>query len=109
MQAVKPAAAAVPAAERRPAPPLRAAEDRVEPVRGIRRAMAKAMAQSLAIPHFGYCDEVDVSRLVQLRPVLRPQADRQGVRLSYMPFFLKVRACLPASRLTRQASLLHTA
>lgn len=85
----KPASA--PAVERQPvrATPLRVAEDRVEPVRGIRKAMAKTMAQSLAIPHFGYCDEVDVSRLVTLRPILKPFAERQGVRLSYMPFFIK--------------------
>ncbi|XP_037288427.2 dihydrolipoamide branched chain transacylase E2 [Rhipicephalus microplus] len=68
---------------------LKAVEDRVEQVKGIRKAMAKTMAQSLAIPHFGYCDEIDVTRLVELRPILKPLADRVGVRLSYMPFFVK--------------------
>ncbi|XP_037527186.1 LOW QUALITY PROTEIN: lipoamide acyltransferase component of branched-chain alpha-keto acid dehydrogenase complex, mitochondrial-like [Rhipicephalus sanguineus] len=68
---------------------LRAVEDRVEQVKGIRKAMAKTMAQSLAIPHFGYCDEINVTRLVELRPVLKPLADRIGVRLSFMPFFVK--------------------
>ncbi|KAH7985446.1 hypothetical protein HPB52_025629 [Rhipicephalus sanguineus] len=68
---------------------LRAVEDRVEQVKGIRKAMAKTMAQSLAIPHFGYCDEINVTRLVELRPVLKPLADRMGVRLSFMPFFVK--------------------
>uniref|UniRef100_A0A131XF26 Dihydrolipoamide acetyltransferase component of pyruvate dehydrogenase complex n=1 Tax=Hyalomma excavatum TaxID=257692 RepID=A0A131XF26_9ACAR len=68
---------------------LKAVEDRVEQVKGIRKAMAKTMAQSLAIPHFGYCDEINVTRLVELRPILKPLADRMGVRLSFMPFFVK--------------------
>ncbi|XP_065299301.1 lipoamide acyltransferase component of branched-chain alpha-keto acid dehydrogenase complex, mitochondrial [Dermacentor albipictus] len=68
---------------------LHAVADRVEQVKGIRKAMAKTMAQSLAIPHFGYCDEINVTRLVELRPILKPLADQIGVRLSYMPFFMK--------------------
>ncbi|XP_049514587.1 lipoamide acyltransferase component of branched-chain alpha-keto acid dehydrogenase complex, mitochondrial isoform X2 [Dermacentor silvarum] len=68
---------------------LQAVADRVEQVKGIRKAMAKTMAQSLAIPHFGYCDEINVTRLVELRPILKPLADQMGVRLSYMPFFMK--------------------
>ncbi|CAN8003743.1 unnamed protein product, partial [Ixodes hexagonus] len=68
---------------------IRPTQDRVEPIKGIRKAMAKTMAQSLAIPHFGYCDEIDVTRLVQLRPLLKPFAESRGVRLSYMPFFIK--------------------
>uniref|UniRef100_A0A023FJY9 Dihydrolipoamide acetyltransferase component of pyruvate dehydrogenase complex n=1 Tax=Amblyomma cajennense TaxID=34607 RepID=A0A023FJY9_AMBCJ len=88
--APKPTPAPAPApAKPLPVKFLRAIEDRVEPVKGIRKAMAKTMAQSLVIPHFGYCDEVDVTRLVQLRTILKPIADRVGVRLSYMPFFLK--------------------
>lgn len=71
---------------------LHAVADRVEQVKGIRKAMAKTMAQSLAIPHFGYCDEINVTRLIELRPILKPLADQIGVRLSYMPFFMKVGA-----------------
>ncbi|KAH7935853.1 hypothetical protein HPB52_014350 [Rhipicephalus sanguineus] len=32
---------------------------------------------------------INVTRLVELRPVLKPLADRIGVRLSFMPFFVK--------------------
>ena len=40
-------------------------EDRTETIKGIRRAMAKAMTASLAIPHFGYKDEIILNELVR--------------------------------------------
>lgn len=52
--------------------------------------MVKTMTAALKIPHFGYCDEVDLTRLVALRAELRAMAEARGVRLSYMPFFIKV-------------------
>ena len=42
-----------------------ALEDRTEPIRGVRKAMAKAMTESLTIPHFGYNDEVVLNELVR--------------------------------------------
>lgn len=39
--------------------------DKVEDIKGIRKAMVKAMTEALAIPHFGYCDEIFVDELVQ--------------------------------------------
>ena len=58
---------------------------------GFHKAMMKTMTAALKIPHFGYCDEVDLSHLVALRTQLRPLSERRGVKLSYMPFFIKVR------------------
>ena len=52
--------------------------------------MVKTMTAALKIPHFGYCDEVDLSRLVALRSELKSIAESRGVKLSYMPFFIKV-------------------
>lgn len=49
------------------------------------------MMAALKIPHFGYCDEVDLTRLVALRAELKSVAEARGIRLSYMPFFIKVR------------------
>lgn len=49
--------------------------------------------EALTVPHFGYCDEYDISRLVELRSDLKKSVEiRSGgaVKLSYMPFFLKV-------------------
>lgn len=65
-------------------------EDRTEPIKGIRKAMTKAMTKSLNIPHFGYSDEVDITELMDTRKFLKLAAEQRGVRFSYMPFFLKV-------------------
>lgn len=68
---------------------VKSGTDRTEPIKGIRKAMAKTMTQSLNIPHFGLSDEIDVSQLVELRPTLKHLAKQKSVSLSYMPFFLK--------------------
>lgn len=52
--------------------------------------MVKTMTAALKIPHFGYCDEVDLTELVRLRLELKGSAESRGVKLSYMPFFIKV-------------------
>lgn len=52
--------------------------------------MVKTMTVALKIPHFGYCDEVDLTRLVSLRSELKAMTEARGVKLSYMPFFIKV-------------------
>uniref|UniRef100_A0A3Q3RAD9 Dihydrolipoamide acetyltransferase component of pyruvate dehydrogenase complex n=1 Tax=Monopterus albus TaxID=43700 RepID=A0A3Q3RAD9_MONAL len=64
-------------------------KDVTEPLKGFHKAMVKTMMAALKIPHFGYCDEVDLSRLVALRAELRPVMEGRGVKLSYMPFFIK--------------------
>ncbi|XP_056270032.1 lipoamide acyltransferase component of branched-chain alpha-keto acid dehydrogenase complex, mitochondrial [Pseudoliparis swirei] len=69
--------------------PIFTGKDVTEPLKGFHRAMVKTMTAALKIPHFGYCDEVDLSRLVALRAELRPAAEGRGVRLTYMPFFIK--------------------
>lgn len=57
---------------------------------GFQKAMVKTMTAALKIPHFGYCDEVDLTELVRLRSELKGLAESRGVKLSYMPFFIKV-------------------
>ncbi|KAK7889064.1 hypothetical protein WMY93_024624 [Mugilogobius chulae] len=69
--------------------PVFSGKDVTEPLKGFHKAMVKTMTAALKIPHFGYCDEVDLSRLVQLRRELQSFTTAQGVRLSYMPFFIK--------------------
>lgn len=51
--------------------------------------MLKTMTKSLQIPHFGYKDEVDMNALMTIRKDLAAQAKKSGLKLSYMPFFIK--------------------
>ena len=88
-----PAAAAptptTPMAPVTPPPMLVSGEDRTVPIRGYARTMVKTMAAANLIPHFGYCDEVCVDRLVSLRSELASMAAERGVKMSYMPLFIK--------------------
>ncbi|MDZ7705743.1 MAG: dihydrolipoamide acetyltransferase family protein [Trueperaceae bacterium] len=61
-----------------------------QPVRGLRRAIAKQMVAShLQSVRTLHVDEADVSELVALRQRLKPLADRRGVKLSYLPLIAK--------------------
>ena len=63
---------------------------RVVPVRGIQAAMARAMTDSVrTIPHFTYCDEVDMTKLIALRSKLKEKYAKQNIKLTMMPFFMK--------------------
>lgn len=61
----------------------------VVPLKGVAKAMYKSMSESLKIPHFAYSDEIDISKLVQVREALKAEALARGVKLTYMPFFVK--------------------
>ena len=63
--------------------------NRVEPLRGVRKSMYKSMTAALAIPSFGYMDEVDLGALVSRKAALRAQFAERGLKFSYMPFFVK--------------------
>ena len=41
------------------------------------------------IPHYSYVDECDVTDLVKLRENLRESFAAAGVKLTYLPFFIK--------------------
>ncbi|MBU2224129.1 MAG: dihydrolipoyllysine-residue acetyltransferase [Gammaproteobacteria bacterium] len=63
---------------------------RIEPIKGIKAAMARQMADSVAtIPHFTYCEEIDLTELIALRLSLKDNLAKQGVKLTMMPFFMK--------------------
>ena len=75
------------------APRSDAGEIRIEPIKGIRAAMAKQMTLSAStIPHFTYGDEVDVTELLAVHAKLKQRAETQGVRLTLMPLFIKALA-----------------
>lgn len=63
---------------------------RVEPIRGIKAAMAKQMTNSVfTIPHFSVSEEVNMDKLIELRLQLKPDFEKRDVKLSFMPFFIK--------------------
>ncbi len=69
---------------------LSQSQDRVEPIKGVKAAMAKQMVASVStIPHFTFSDEVDLTELMQLRAKLKTQYQEQGIKLTMMPFFIK--------------------
>ncbi|MFC4439648.1 MULTISPECIES: 2-oxo acid dehydrogenase subunit E2 [Natrialbaceae] len=64
--------------------------ERREPFKGVRRTIADAMVESkYSAPHVTHHDEVDVTELVEARERLKPRAEEQGIRLTYMPFIMK--------------------
>ncbi|KAG9266636.1 lipoamide acyltransferase component of branched-chain alpha-keto acid dehydrogenase complex, mitochondrial [Astyanax mexicanus] len=69
--------------------PVFTGKDHTEPLKGFHKAMVKTMSAALKIPHFGYKDEVDLTQLVRLRSELKGVSESRGVKLSYMPFFIK--------------------
>ncbi|CCQ11882.1 Dihydrolipoamide acyltransferase component of branched-chain alpha-keto acid dehydrogenase complex [Pseudoalteromonas luteoviolacea B = ATCC 29581] len=63
---------------------------RVEPIKGIKAAMAKQMVASVStIPHFTFSDEIDLTSLIDLRGSMKDQYAKEGVKLTMMPFFIK--------------------
>ena len=67
----------------------------VEKIKGIKAVMAKAMVNSVStIPHFTYCEEIDMTDLIKLRLELKEthvvkEMAKQDIKLTMMPFFMK--------------------
>ncbi|XP_068243126.1 lipoamide acyltransferase component of branched-chain alpha-keto acid dehydrogenase complex, mitochondrial-like [Palaemon carinicauda] len=72
-----------------PSMPVILGQDKTEVIKGFQKAMVKSMTEAMKIPHFGYCDEIDLTALVGLRKELKAMAEAHGVRFSYMPIFIK--------------------
>jgi pyruvate/2-oxoglutarate dehydrogenase complex dihydrolipoamide acyltransferase (E2) component len=65
-------------------------EDESIKIIGLRRKIAEKMVASYrTIPHFTYVEEVDCTRLVDLRGALKGAAQEKGISLSYLPFIMK--------------------
>jgi pyruvate dehydrogenase E2 component (dihydrolipoamide acetyltransferase)/2-oxoisovalerate dehydrogenase E2 component (dihydrolipoyl transacylase) len=59
-------------------------------LQGLRRIMAEHMVRAKQIiPHAAYIDECDVTELVRLRDSLRDAFAKDGIKLTYVPFFAK--------------------
>lgn len=64
-------------------------EERV-PLKGVRKKIFENMARSKqTAAHFTFVEECNVTALKDLRARLKPQADAQGVKLSFLPFIVK--------------------
>ncbi|MCW5851649.1 MAG: 2-oxo acid dehydrogenase subunit E2 [Anaerolineae bacterium] len=90
---VAPPPTSLPGPTTRPAPDVAASgEEPVtrEPLQGLRRRIAERMEQAWRVPHVTSFEDADASRLVALRQMLQPEAERRGVHLTYMPFFIKI-------------------
>ena len=65
------------------------------PLRGIRRTIAKRMAEaSKRVAEVTIWEDADISELEQVRAKERRVAEEKGVRLTYLPFLIK--AIIPA-------------
>lgn len=63
---------------------------RTEPITGMMAAMAKHITQAVqTIPHFTFCEEIDLTTLMALRNALKERYKAQGIKLTMMPFFMK--------------------
>lgn len=64
--------------------------DEITPVTGIKGVMAKKMAEAKrSAPHFSYFEQVDVTRLIKLRKSLKTEGAKEGLAVTYMPFFIR--------------------
>jgi pyruvate dehydrogenase E2 component (dihydrolipoamide acetyltransferase) len=83
--APKPAVSVAPVAAPAPA----RGEERI-PIHGLRKRIFEKMAKSNAlVAPFTYVEEVDMSQLVHLRDHLKETAERKGIKLTFLPFFIK--------------------
>ncbi len=65
------------------------ADERV-PFVGMRRKIAAKMQQSKqTAAHFTFVEECDATALMELRARLKPAAEAQGVKLTFLPFIVK--------------------
>ena len=79
--------------------------DRMEPVKGVRKIMAERMTEAVAtIPHFTYVDEIDVTRLVQLREELKQKYGSGELKMTLMPLFIKALSLAIRSSLSLTAA-----
>jgi len=60
------------------------------PLRGVRKRIFEGMSRSMhTAVHFTFVEECDASALMAIRARLKPVAEGQGVKLTYLPFIVK--------------------
>jgi pyruvate dehydrogenase E2 component (dihydrolipoamide acetyltransferase) len=69
--------------------PTNRVDERI-PFRGLRRKIAESIHTSYSsAAHYTYVEQIDVTRLVDLRKQAKKAAAESGVNLSYLPFIIK--------------------
>lgn len=64
-------------------------EHKIVPLKGVPKVMYKSMTEALKIPHFSYSEDIDMTKLVSVRDEIKIEAQARGIKLTYMPFFIK--------------------
>jgi pyruvate dehydrogenase E2 component (dihydrolipoamide acetyltransferase) len=60
------------------------------PIRGVRRIIAEHMAEAThRAAHFTYVEEVDAGELMRVRDRMARSIEKDGLKLSYLPFIVK--------------------
>lgn len=64
--------------------------DSTKPFSGIRRKIAEKMQQSRrTVAHVTHMDECDFTALVALRAKMKKEAEKKGVKLTFLPFIIR--------------------
>lgn len=60
------------------------------PLKSVRKAIAEHMVKSaFTIPHVTHFDELDATNLMKLRDSKKAEAEKQGIKLTYLSFIVK--------------------
>lgn len=60
------------------------------PLKGIRKRISEAMSHSVhTAAHFTYVEEVDMGEVIKLRKDAMPEAEKKGIKLTFLPFIMK--------------------
>lgn len=61
-----------------------------KPILGVRRKIAERMHRAkTTAAHFTFVEECEASRLIDTQKRLAPEAERQGIKLTFLPFIVK--------------------
>ncbi len=81
---------APPATSAAPAAPAAGGTFEAVPIHGVRRVISERMSASVhTAAHFTYVEEVEVSELIRLRDRMAKHTEKNGTKLSYLPFLIK--------------------
>jgi pyruvate dehydrogenase E2 component (dihydrolipoamide acetyltransferase) len=68
----------------------RTPSDDIVPFAGIRRKIAEKMQQSRrTVAHVTHMDECDMTAVLALREKLKPEAEKQKIKLTFLPFIIR--------------------